>query len=159
MKTIQSVFTLVITAFISLYLLSCVTSSTSQSSKERSSGSLSSITTIHTAIPSSAKISEKDVKEAILNITSRYGWTLDQEQANSFVFKIIRRKHMVKIKISYSVSEYTIEYVDSENMKYDKETNSIHHNYTRWVNNLDKHIYKSIIHMIYYIINNIAYIF
>lgn len=61
------------------------------------------------------------------------------------IFKLFRRKHTVKVRISYSNSEYTIAYEDSENMRYDKENNAIHRNYMRWVNNLNNAIYDNLI--------------
>ncbi len=146
MKRVFGLFTAVGIVVLSMVLLGCTSNDQAiEKSKERPGGFLTELQTIHTTIPSSTVSSKDQVKEAILQATKDYDWTLDQEQANTFIFKIFRRKHMVKVKITYTEKEYTIEYADSENMRYDKEHNAIHRNYMRWVNNLDKAIYKSVL--------------
>ena len=147
MKNFIRFFNATNTVLISLLLFSCVTndSDTTTANSEPPERYLTTIQTIHTAIPSGTNITTEYVKGAILQATNRCRWILEQEQKDFYIFKLVKRKYMVKIKISYSQSEYNIEYVDSENMYHNKETNTIHQSYMRWINKLNKYLYKSII--------------
>ncbi len=51
-------------------------------------------------------------------------------------------KHQVRVKVSYTATNYQIEYLDSYNMNYKRTDDGqyIHPNYLRWVRNLQKRI-------------------
>ncbi len=66
------------------------------------------------------------------------GWQMKKVKAGYIIGTLILRKHMVKVDIHYSRTEYSITYNDSSEMSYDGEM--IHKNYNSWVNNLSKAI-------------------
>ncbi len=66
------------------------------------------------------------------------GWQMKKVQPGYIVGTLILRKHMVKVDVHYSVTEYSITYNDSSEMNYTGET--IHANYNNWVQNLNNAI-------------------
>lgn len=46
--------------------------------------------------------------------------------------------HVVVVDITYDADSYSIDYVDSKNMRYDGSAGTIHRNYNRWVANLER---------------------
>jgi hypothetical protein len=86
----------------------------------------------------------KTVEEAILKSTREAGWKPDVVKSGVIKATLTQRKHMAAIQIEYSSKSYTIKYSDSQNLEYDKKNNTIHRNYNRWVNNLDRRITKNL---------------
>jgi hypothetical protein len=72
------------------------------------------------------------------------GWQMKKENPGHIIATLVLRKHMVKVDINYSNTEYSILYKDSTEMNYDGE--KIHANYNSWVQNLSKSINKHVYH-------------
>ena len=49
-------------------------------------------------------------------------------------------KHLVIFSIPYNKNGYKINYLDSQNMKYNANDNTIHKNYNKWIANLEHNI-------------------
>lgn len=66
------------------------------------------------------------------------GWQMKKVKPGYIVATLFLRKHMVKVNIHYSKTEYSITYKDSKEMNYDGT--NIHANYNSWVQNLSNAI-------------------
>ena len=49
---------------------------------------------------------------------------------------LVRGKHFVKVEIPFTTTDYSIFYLDSDNMDYNPSKQSIHRKYNGWVANL-----------------------
>lgn len=87
----------------------------------------------------------QQVKKAILIAGAKRGWQMTAPQ-NGLILATLRlpdatltsRDYVANIKILYSANYYTIEYINSENLKVDD--GYIHQDYNRWIANLDQDI-------------------
>ena len=68
------------------------------------------------------------------------GWAMAIVEPGHIVGTLIIRAHTVTVDIDYTITSFSITYKDSINLRYNPETNSIHHNYNRWIRNLEKAI-------------------
>lgn len=59
------------------------------------------------------------------------GWTVKRKGRGKIEARIAVRDHVAVIKITYSRRQYSIQYQDSQNLKYDGSR--IHKNYNSWV--------------------------
>jgi hypothetical protein len=89
-------------------------------------------------------VDAKIVEEAILKSTRESGWRADILKPGLIRATLMQRKHLAIVDIEYTDKIYTIKYNDSQNLKYNSDRKSIHKNYNRWVNNLDRRIYRNI---------------
>ena len=86
----------------------------------------------------SPKATINDVKRAIVTAGASLGWQMQEESPGHLVATLILRKHMAKVDIQYTKTDYSITYKDSMELYYDGST--IHTNYNGWVQNLDRAI-------------------
>lgn len=82
--------------------------------------------------------STDQVKSAIFEAGLKRGWIMTPAGAGIINGRMASRGYSVNIRINYSASAYTINYVSSTNLR--ARRGSIHRNYNRWVNNLDNDI-------------------
>jgi hypothetical protein len=82
----------------------------------------------------------EDVYKTIKTAGASLGWIIRKEKEGVATGKLLIRKHMALIKITYNRDSYSIQYVDSENLDYNKKTNTIHKNYNGWIKNLERTI-------------------
>lgn len=66
------------------------------------------------------------------------GWVVRRNDPGKIVAELLVRTHRAEVEIDYSSSKYSILYKDSENLLYDGS--SIHRNYNKWVQLLEKRI-------------------
>jgi len=78
------------------------------------------------------------MKNAIVAALQHFRWLVIEDTDGKLVAEYRRGKIMAKIAITYTASSYEINYVDSENLKYDGE--NIHSKYNGWIRNLEKEI-------------------
>jgi len=83
-----------------------------------------------------------DVKQAILVAGAGLGWQMKESEPGVITGTLYLRKHMAKVKIPYSKTEYSIQYQDSYELGYDGT--NIHSNYNGWIQNLDRAIRASL---------------
>ena len=84
-------------------------------------------------------MTDDQVKKAIIAGANLKGWTAKEEGPGKLTLTIVvRNKHTAVIDVGYSNKGYSIKYVSSINLDYEVEDGKelIHHNYTRWINNL-----------------------
>jgi hypothetical protein len=84
------------------------------------------------------------IEDTILKTTRGSGWRAEVVKSGVIKATLVQRKHEVTINIEYSNTGYTIKYVESRNLEYNQSKNTIHKNYNRWVNNLDRRIYQNL---------------
>lgn len=84
--------------------------------------------------------SSKVVYQAIKEGGSSLGWKINKIKPGVAEGKLFLRTHLAVVRINYSSSAYSINYVRSENLKYNAEKQTIHSNYNGWVQNLEKAI-------------------
>lgn len=82
----------------------------------------------------------EDVYKAIKDAGASLGWVIRKKQNGVATGKLLLREHMALVKITYDAKSYNIEYVDSKNINYNKEDNTIHKNYNGWIRNLERAI-------------------
>jgi len=96
------------------------------------------ILTPQVALPASADRSDAEVAIAIKEAGLRYGWEMVDKGPGQIEGTLRLRRHVAVVAIPYDANGYTIEYQDSEVLRYGN--GKIHRNYNRWVNNLSKDI-------------------
>ncbi|MDX1301317.1 hypothetical protein [Photobacterium sp.] len=82
------------------------------------------------------------VKQAIIEAGIGRGWVMRETTPGKIRGEYQARSHRAIIDITYNAKTYSIEYADSDNLKY--EDGKIHRNYNRWINNLDVDIKKKL---------------
>ncbi|RDX36283.1 hypothetical protein DZA50_04230 [Kangiella sp. HD9-110m-PIT-SAG07] len=75
-----------------------------------------------------------DIRLSILRAGQVLGWKMDTVKPGLIRGTLHLRAHTAVVDIPYSLTDYSIIYVDSNNLDYDGH--SIHRSYPRWVNNL-----------------------
>ncbi len=85
---------------------------------------------------SSANYDLSDVAKAIKAAGAGLGWQMKAETPGHIVGRIYLRTHVAVIDITYTLDDYSINYKDSTNLKYNAGSNTIHKNYNGWVQNL-----------------------
>jgi hypothetical protein len=79
-----------------------------------------------------------DVRKAIIAGAATHQWTVQSETPGTIELKLRARRDSVELvlDVNYDANSYSIKYVSSEGLKYNKERNTIHAVYARWLNNL-----------------------
>lgn len=90
----------------------------------------------------SDQASLKDVEKAIMAAGAGLGWQMKESAPGIITGTLFLRKHMAKVQIPYSKTEYSIRYEDSYELGYDGT--NIHNNYNGWIQNLDRAIRASL---------------
>ena len=95
--------------------------------------------------PIVAASSPDATSSAIKKALSHRGWLVAKEEPGKVYATLHLRVHTAKILISYDADRVSIQYVDSDKLKYRKDKNGreyIHKNYNSWIKNLLKDISK-----------------
>ncbi|PSW06875.1 hypothetical protein [Photobacterium lipolyticum] len=87
-------------------------------------------------------LQSSQVKQAIIEAGIGRGWVMRETTPGKIRGEYQARSHQAIIDITYNTNTYSIEYADSDNLKY--EDGKIHRNYNRWINNLDVDIKKKL---------------
>jgi hypothetical protein len=86
------------------------------------------------------------VTQSIKRAGNGLGWKMKVIEPGKIVGILFLRTHMAKIEIDYDTRNYTIKYLDSENLHYQDAESSedgeahIHSNYNGWIQNLNNAI-------------------
>lgn len=84
------------------------------------------------------------VEQAIITAAQRLNWSARKVSGNTIEATLVTRGHEVVVDILYTAKGYEIKYKNSTNMRYDAEKQTIHGNYNRWLQRLDRNIQKEI---------------
>lgn len=83
------------------------------------------------------------VKKAILLAGLKHHWVMTESNPGVINARLMVRDHSVETRIVYSMTDYSIDYVNSNNMGFDN--GAINKGYNRWVRNLDKAIQTNLL--------------
>ncbi len=81
-----------------------------------------------------------EVQKAIIAAGAGLGWQMVISKPGEIVATLNARSHQAVVTIPYTTKSYSILYKDSTNLKYDPVKQTIHDNYTGWVQRLDNAI-------------------
>lgn len=82
-------------------------------------------------------------REAIITAAETKGWMVQDEGSGRLGASLtVRDKHTVKVLITFTTTDFSINYVDSTNMKYEVDAGkpTIHPFYNKWVKTLEEAI-------------------
>lgn len=86
------------------------------------------------------QVSTTPMKEAILKAGESLGWMMSNQNDNTIIGQISRKSYFAKIEIKYTHNSYSIHLLESENLSYDREKNTIRSGYNGWIINLENQI-------------------
>lgn len=78
-----------------------------------------------------------DVQKAIIQAGAGLGWTMAVVKPGEIMGTLNVRSHQAVVTIPYTTKTYSILYKDSNNLKYNADKQTIHENYTGWIQRLD----------------------
>ena len=78
-----------------------------------------------------------DVQKAIIAAGVGLGWQMAVVKPGEIVGTLNVRSHQAVVSIPYNTKHYSILYKDSNNLHYDAEKQTIHANYSGWIQRLD----------------------
>lgn len=97
------------------------------------------------AISIGKELTADEVKQAFMASPGEInGWTFAEKAAGHLEGTLHVRKHSVVVDIAYTAKDYSILYVSSENLKYDKDKKVIHPKYETWIKNLERVVLKKL---------------
>lgn len=88
-----------------------------------------------------------DVRKAIRRAGAGLGWQMKDDGPGKMTATLLLRQHVAAVGIDYDTTQYSINYKDSTNLKYDAAKGTIHRNYNTWVQNLNKAIQRELMVM------------
>lgn len=94
-------------------------------------------------IPEGLKLS--DIEKGIKRAGIHRGWIFREAGKNKLEGTVMVRSHKATVDIPYTKENYQINYVSSENLKYNATKNTIHRNYYRWIENLKRDIDRELL--------------
>ncbi len=77
-----------------------------------------------------------DVTKAIKSAGVGLGWQMKEETPGHIVGRLYLRTHVAVVDVTYTLDDYSINYKDSTNLKYNAGINTIHKNYNGWIQDL-----------------------
>ena len=81
---------------------------------------------------------QSEIKNVIMLAGVDRGWTFAEVGPGQILATLLIRTHTAKVTIRYSQTEYSIQYKDSDNLRYTGST--IHRNYNKWIMKLEQDI-------------------
>lgn len=81
--------------------------------------------------------SMEDVQKAIIGAGVGLGWQMAISKPGEIIGTLNVRSHQAVVTIPYTTKSFSILYKDSSNLKYDADKQTIHENYTGWIQRLD----------------------
>jgi hypothetical protein len=89
-----------------------------------------------------------DVEKAMVRAGTRLGWQIRTIKPGQINAKLYEEDQMAEVTIDYSLSLYSIHYLNSENLRYSAESGSpkmIYKDYNDWVQALDRAIRQELL--------------
>ena len=81
--------------------------------------------------------SMEDVQKAIIAAGVGLGWQMAISKPGEIIGTLNVRSHQAVVTIPYTSKTYSILYKNSSNLNYNAEKQTIHQNYTGWIQRLD----------------------
>jgi hypothetical protein len=79
----------------------------------------------------------EDVQKAIIAAGVGLGWQMAVVNPGELIGTLNVRSHQAVVSIPFTTKHYSIRYKDSTNLKYNAEKQTIHQNYSSWIQRLD----------------------
>jgi len=92
-----------------------------------------------------AGLTAKQVEKNIVKALTQKGWQVKANNNGIILAEIMVRKHTARIEIGFDASQYSINYVDSTNLKYNARKNTIHKSYNNWIIYIDRLIQTGLV--------------
>lgn len=92
------------------------------------------------SIDKNNKITKEDIEKSIVKAGASLGWVMKKIKDGEMQGTMNLRTHTAIISIKYNQETYSITYINSMNLEYKPESNTIHGKYNIWVQNLDRAI-------------------
>ena len=80
------------------------------------------------------------MKKAIVRAATRRRWSAVELKPGTIHCTLLNRTHEVQVDVVYTENNFTIRYVNSQDMDYDPAKRTINRKYNQWVRNLEKEI-------------------
>lgn len=96
-------------------------------------------------LPSDPTWSLSDMTTAIQRSGARRGWDMRILSPGTIEGRLRRPGRKAVVDITYTATEFSIKYNDSENLEY--RDGRIHHNYNRWVYTLERDIRREFLRL------------
>ena len=90
------------------------------------------------SVPKDATMTQ--VENAIKRAGASLGWQMKQVAPGHIVATLPIRDHIAVADVYYNTLDFSIDYKDSTNLRYDKADDTIHVNYNSWIKNLQNAI-------------------
>lgn len=90
-------------------------------------------------------LSSKQVEKNIVKALTQKGWQIKANNNGIILAEILVRTHTARIQIDFDASHYSINYIDSTNLKYNAAKNTIHRNYNNWIIYIDRLIQTGLV--------------
>jgi len=87
--------------------------------------------------PAGKELTLEQVQKEIVAAGIAAGWQMAVSKPGEIIGTLNIRSHQAVVSIPYTTKTYSILYKDSTNLKYDAEKQTIHENYTGWIQRLD----------------------
>lgn len=78
---------------------------------------------------------DEAIERAIIEAGRRKGWAIKPVEPGKMRGVLSKRRHVAVVAITYSGTDFSIQYLDSTNLKHDGD--SIHKAYNKWVKELE----------------------
>ena len=85
---------------------------------------------------SEKRLTLPELESGIISAGASLGWSMTKIRDGEIKGEITLRKHSATILIPYNTKEYSIRYIQSDNLNYNASNNTIHAGYNGWINNL-----------------------
>jgi hypothetical protein len=82
----------------------------------------------------------EEVQKAIIGAGVVLTWQMALVKPGEIVGTLNVRSHQAVVSIPYTTKNYSILYKDSNNLKYNAKSQTIHENYLTWIQRLDNAI-------------------
>ena len=92
------------------------------------------------ALNAPATATTAQVEDAIKRAGASLGWQMKQVAPGHIVATLPIRSHVAVADVFYTNKDFSINYKDSTNLRYDKADDTIHSNYNSWIRNLQNAI-------------------
>lgn len=94
-------------------------------------------------VPSGLTINQ--VEKNIVKALVQKGWEVKANNGGMILAEIMVRTHTARIEITFNANQYSINYVDSTNLKYNAKKNTIHRSYNNWIIYIDRLIQAGLV--------------
>ena len=78
-----------------------------------------------------------DVQKSIIQAGAGLGWTMAVVKPGEIIGTLNVRSHQAVVTIPYTTKSFSILYKNSSNLKYNADKQTIHGQYTNWIQKLD----------------------